>query len=253
MTDPDRRFPGAGGEPPLTLGARRAARSRGPAPVSLIVSVVILVIVIAAVFWLYRSGSRGPGGAPQPVGASIGDVRVAAPPQSQTPDPAAGLSIYKEPGAAPANPAFAPPPEEPTARPTEGQAAAPQPDADRQGPPAAPDVTPRPAAPHGDALSALIDRTTRGPPARPQQLAQASGETEVQIGAFSSEAAADTAWTAAASAAPGAMAGHGKRVVPLSRDGVTLYRTFITGFASRDAAQALCDRLRTAGRTCILR
>jgi hypothetical protein len=42
-------------------------------------------------------------------------------------------------------------------------------------------------------------------------------------------------------------------VVPFTRDGATLYRTFITGFASRDAAQAACDRLRSGGRSCFVR
>jgi hypothetical protein len=267
MADPDRRSLGAGGEPPLTLGVRRASRSRRPAPISLIVSLVILVVVIAAVAWLYRSGVRGTGAAPQPVGAPLGDVRVAAPPQSQAPDAAAGLSIYKDQGGAPPNPAFAPPPEEPSPRPTEARAApAPrddaQPGAGRASPPATSDATAPPAArasvaARGDALGALIDRSTRPATARPQQVARAAepatGVTEVQIGAFSSAAQADAAWSAAAAAAPGAMAGHGKRVTPLTRDGATLYRTYITGFASRDAAQTLCDRLRAAGRSCFLR
>jgi hypothetical protein len=267
MADPDRRSSGAGGEPPLTLGARRQARSRGPTPISLIVSLLILAAVIGAVAWLYRSGARGPGAAPQPVGAALGDVRVAAPPQSQAPDAAAGLSIYKDQPSAPANPAFAPPPEAPAPRPAEAHAGAAQPDQTRAEPPAAPEATTPPAAAgaaRGDALSALIDRSTRDAPPRSPKLAKASappvastpaaaGPTDVQIGAFSSAAQADAAWSAAAAAAPGAMAGHGKRVAPLTRDGATLYRAFITGFASRDDAKALCDRLRAAGRSCFLR
>ena len=39
------------------------------------------------------------------------------------------------------------------------------------------------------------------------------------------------------------MAGKGKKVEPLSRDGTALYRTSITGFASRQEAEALCDRI----------
>jgi hypothetical protein len=262
MADPDRRSLGAGGEPPLTLGDRRAPRSRRPAPISLIVSVLVLVTVIAAVAWLYRSGVRGPGAAPQPVGAPLGDVRVPAPPQSQSQDPAAGLSIYKDQGNAPPSPAFAPPPEEPAPRPTDQKAA----DAARASPGATSDATappagPTTAAPRGDALGALIDKSTRPATARPQQVAAAPGGAfaqpavgaDVQIGAFSSEAQADAAWSAAAAAAPGAVAGHGKRVLPLTRDGATLYRTFITGFASRDAAQAVCDRLHAAGRSCFVR
>jgi len=275
MADPDRRSYGAGGEPPLTLGERRAPRERGPTPVTLIVSVIILLVAIGGVAWLYRAGARGPGAAPQPVGAPLGDVRVAAPPQSEAPDAAAGLSIYKDKADTGATPAFAPPPEEPAARPAPAQPQTGEAPAlttpEAATPPAA---SPRSdagstAAAHGDALGALIDRSTRPAPvvahpaahpavehadsARPQQLAEAGGGVEVQIGAFSSQAQADQAWSAAASAAPGAMAGHGKRLVPLSRDGATLYRTFITGFASRDAALALCDRLKAAGRSCFVR
>jgi hypothetical protein len=49
------------------------------------------------------------------------------------------------------------------------------------------------------------------------------------------------------------MVGKGKTVVPVTRNGATLYRTFVTGFASREAAQALCSRLLAAGKTCIVR
>jgi hypothetical protein len=50
------------------------------------------------------------------------------------------------------------------------------------------------------------------------------------------------------------MAGKGKRVVPVAKpDGSTLYRTSITGFASRSDAQALCDKLKSSGESCFVR
>jgi hypothetical protein len=250
------------------MGGRDAPRprSRRPAPVTLILSLLVLAVAGAGVFWLYRSGTRGTGDAPQPVGAPLRDVRVAAPPQSQQPDAAAGLSIYKNNGAPPAAPTFAPAPEEPTPRPAEAAAAP---------PPAAPEVSTRAqalapaetnhkaaaAAAAGDPLGALIDRSTKptaklvAKPAaeKPVKVADATQGAEIQIGAFSSQAQADEGWSAAASAAPGPLAGKGKRVVPLDHDGSTLYRTFVTGFASREAAQAACDRLKAAGRTCFVR
>jgi hypothetical protein len=236
-------------------------------PVTLLISLLILAVAVAGVVWLYRSGARGPGAAPQSVGAPLGDVRVAAPPQAQAPDAAAGLSIYKDKGETAGAPNFTSPPEEPTARPTPSQAMAPPADVapPPPPPPSAPDAAGAKAAAHGDALGALIDRSTEAaarpaarplakPVARPEQVAQASGgAADVQIGAFSTAAQADQAWSAAASIAPGAMAGKGKRVAPMTHDGATLYRTFITGFASRDAAQALCDRLRAGGRSCFVR
>ena len=38
-----------------------------------------------------------------------------------------------------------------------------------------------------------------------------------------------------------------------TKDGATLYRTAITGFASKDEANALCDKLKAAGKTCFVR
>lgn len=266
MADTDRRSYGAAQEPPLTLGRRNAARPRRPAPVTLILSLLLLVVAAAGVFWLYRSGTRGASDAPQPVGAPLRDVRVAAPPQSEPPNPAAGLSIYKDSGAPPSPPTFAPTPEQPTPRPTEAAqppvAGQPTPATLHPEAAATPEAARKPAtgSAGGDPLGALIDRATRPngksavkSAAKPVKLAEATGGAEIQIGAFSSPAQADQGWSAAAAAAPGPLAGKGKRVVPLDHGGAVLYRTFITGFASPEAAQAACDRLKAAGRTCFVR
>jgi hypothetical protein len=263
MAETDRRSYGAAQEPPLTMGRRGAGpRSRSPAPVTLILSVLVLVVAGAGVFWLYRSGTRGSGDAPQPVGAPLRDVRVAAPPQSEPPNPAAGLSIYKDSGAAPPPPTFAPTPEQPTPRPTEATRASAATQPAQAAPhseaiaPASAERRTASASAGGDPLGALIDSSTRPAAkavAKPVKLADATGPAEIQIGAFSSSAQADQGWSAAAAAAPGPLAGKGKKVVPVDRDGAVLYRTFITGFASRDAAEAACDRLKAAGRTCFVR
>ncbi len=228
-------------EPPLTLadrGGRRASRPRGPAPVTLLVSLLLLAAVVAAAIWLYRSGARHAGDAPQPVGAPLRDVRTPAPPQSQPPDAAGGLSIYKDQPRSDAPPTFVSPPEEPGARPGP------------QTRPAAPASSAAPAK--ADALGALIDQTA-SPPSKAARVASAAGPVEIQIGAFSSQRQADEGWSAAAAAAPGPMAGKGKRVAPFTRGGETLYRTFITGFASREAAVALCARLQAAQKDCLVR
>jgi len=249
MSDFDQRP--RGGEPPLTLDKRGAPRGRGPAPVTLIVSVLILIVVVAGVLWLYRGGVRGANGGPPTIGAPAGEARTPAPAQSASPDTAAGLSIYKDNGAAASGPpTFAPAPEEPAARPV---AVAPS--------PVAPPSVPKPRS--ADAIGDLLDKPPSakpGKPAKPTVVAKSApppgvspGPAEVQIGAFSSAAQADQGWSAAAGIAPGAMAGMGKKVVPVTVDGRTLYRTFVTGFASHDAAQALCARLKSAGRTCFVR
>ena len=105
--------------------------------------------------------------------------------------------------------------------------------------------------------SALLQRHPRGVSLTPAGPASVSPPSDtpviVQIGAFSSERIADQEWSKAAAVAPGAMVGKGKRVVPVSKDGAMLYRTSITGFDSREQAEALCARLKSAGGTCFVR
>ncbi len=265
MSDPN-RGPYAS-ERPLAFDRPTEPRGGGggPAPVTLILSILVLLAVVGGVFYLYRGGLRAPDGPPQPVGAPVGDVRVAAPPQATPPDPAAGLSIYKDnPGASSGAPAFVPPPEQPTPRPAGPASAAQAPEAS---PAAVASVAPStpaadaapPPAKHGKptSIDALLADAGPPPAATPRKTAVAAppaGGFSVQIGAFSSEALADKGWNAAASVAPGAMAGKGKRVTPLAKaDGTTLYRTAITGFESRDQAEALCARLTAAGKSCFVR
>jgi len=283
-------------EAPLAFADRRPPRAGGPAPVTLILSLLLLAAVGGGVFYIYRGGARAPGEPPQPVGAPVRDVRIAAPPTVQPPDPAAGLSIYKDDqGASVAAPAFVAPPEQPTPRPAATppspppiappvtSAAAPAAPAPAKAIAASPTVTPVKSAAIGvksTAKPASIDtilaaNSAVGSPAKPllksatKPLAQSDaasgakpdapsnakdGPALVQIGAFSSKSLADASWNTAAGVAPGAMAGKGKRVAPITRpDGTTLYRTAITGFASRDDAVALCAKLKAAGESCIVR
>ena len=80
-----------------------------------------------------------------------------------------------------------------------------------------------------------------------------SGGAVVQIGAVSSTALADKAWNDAVGIAPGLAAGKGKSVEKIEKNGGTLYRTAVTGFASREAALAFCDKLKAAGKSCFVR
>ncbi len=267
MADPDRRYESQ--EPPLTMDSRRRGRTRGPAPVTLIVSVLLLLLVGGAVFYMYRTGARSPSDAPEPLGAPLGDVRAPPPPETRNPDPSAGLSISKDdPNAGAATPTLAPSPEQPLAQ-------TPPSAADSKGfPSALPPPPPPPSAvtaaqapaPHPnvktpekadaktDTIDALIADAAKPKALKPPKAtAETSGPVLVQIGAFSSESLADKEWSKAAAIAPGAMAGKGKRVVPVTKDGATLYRTSITGFATRDQAVALCDRLKAAGVSCFVR
>jgi hypothetical protein len=76
----------------------------------------------------------------------------------------------------------------------------------------------------------------------------------VQIGAFSSPSLAEQGWRDIAHLESGAMAGKGKLVQPIDRDdGTTLYRTYVTGFASVSAAQAFCSELKASGKACMVK
>ena len=81
----------------------------------------------------------------------------------------------------------------------------------------------------------------------------ASGAASVQIGAVSSTALADKAWKDAVAVAPGLAAGKGKGVEKIEKNGGVLYRTAVTGFASRTDAQAFCAKLQGAGKSCFVR
>ncbi|MDE2355500.1 MAG: SPOR domain-containing protein [Alphaproteobacteria bacterium] len=275
------------GEPPLTLGRRGGASApppppaRRPAPVTLIASLVILVGVVGAVAWLYRGGVRGPDGGPPTVGQSAQSARTDAPAQPATSDAAAGLSIYKDNGPTsdaatftagpetpqPRNQAAPPPAPAPTSQAATGRSNDAIGDLVDQS-----DKTPANRAPansvSANAASAVkvapkarsaakpaSDAEAGAPPhaAKAKAAAGGAGGIAVQIGAFSSHAFADSAWSAAASAAPGAMAGHGRQITPVTINGKTLYRAAITGFSSRADAVKLCAELKAAGRSCFVR
>jgi cell division septation protein DedD len=89
--------------------------------------------------------------------------------------------------------------------------------------------------------------------AAPAPTAKATGVAAVQIGAFSSQALADKGWNDAAAVAPGAAAGKGKSVEKVDKDGKTLFRTQLTGFASRADATAFCNKLKAAGKACFVK
>jgi cell division protein FtsN len=90
-------------------------------------------------------------------------------------------------------------------------------------------------------------------PKAAEKSAAAQGAAAVQIGAVSSEALADRTWDQAVAVAPGLAMGKGKGVEKVDKDGKTLYRTSVTGFASRADAQAFCDKLKAAGKACFVK
>ncbi len=81
----------------------------------------------------------------------------------------------------------------------------------------------------------------------------ASGKAVVQIGAFSSTTLADKGYADVSATLPERMSGKAKHVQPLDKDGSTLYRTWLSGFASRADAQAFCEALKAKGKTCLVK
>ncbi|MGZ3273077.1 MAG: SPOR domain-containing protein [Caulobacteraceae bacterium] len=127
MSDHDRGAYTPHHDAPLSFDARKS-RGRRAFPTTLLISLVILVGLGVAIFMFYRSGVRGAGEAPVPVGTPVGEIKSPPPTQAQQQEPGQGLQIYKSESGAPAAPGattFAPPPEQPQARPAAPVAAQP--------------------------------------------------------------------------------------------------------------------------------
>jgi len=252
MSDHDRGAYTPPTDAPLSFDARQPVRGSRPAPMMLVISAIVLVVLVVAIVLIYRSGAREAGDPPQTVGSPVGEMKMAPAPEDQPVDPATGLQIYRsEDGApAPAQPNFVPPPEEPQARP-EPQLRPTAPVTSQPAPPAQPAPTPAPAA--KAPAPAPVAKAPEPKASTPTPAAVASGGAMVQVGAFSSEALADAGWNDAMRALPDSAAGKGKRVEPVESNGKTLYRGYVTGFSSRAEASAYCDRLKAAGRSCFVR
>src|SRR5665213_2416626 len=120
MSEHDRGAYTPSHDAPLSFDARQS-RGRRAFPTTLLISVLILIGLGVAIFMFYRSGVRGSGEAPTPVGTPVGEIKSPPPAQAQqqAQEAGQGLSIYKAEGnaEAPASSApaasFAPPPEQP--------------------------------------------------------------------------------------------------------------------------------------------
>lgn len=255
MSDSDRgAYTPPTADAPLAFDARQPVRGSRPVPMTLIVSGVVLLILIAAIVFFYRSGVRQEGEAPQAVGAPVGEMKAPAPAGEQPTDPAASLQIYQDEAPAAGQPTFTPPPEEPAPRaaPSTQVAQAPAPLPPAQPASKAAELKPAQPAPAPKA-AAPAPKTPVPAAAAPKPAVVSGGAAGVQIGAFSSKALADAGWNDAARIAPGAIAGKGKTVEPVQVNGSTLYRTTVTGFGSKAEAKAFCDALKAAGKNCFVK
>lgn len=278
---------------PLSFDPRQPVRGARPIPFTLILSVLVLAALVAAIFYFYQSGVRKAGEAPQVVGEPTAVIKTPPPADAQPAEPAAGLQVYKgEEGQAmetvPAAPTFTKGPEQPQARPTTPVTVAPAPPVQAAPAAAAPAIRPAipasapptaaqtaaaakivgapapktaPPPPKAEVVAAKPATPAPKPPApvakaetpKAEPAKPAAGGAVVQIGAVSSKELADKAWKDAVAVAPGPAAGKGKGVEKIEKNGGTLYRTSVTGFASKADAQAFCAKLQAAGKSCFVR
>jgi len=96
------------------------------------------------------------------------------------------------------------------------------------------------------------DKSAVKSPAKSDE-AKLATKAVVQIGAFSTEELATKAFHDAVHLGGGKMSGKAMRIVPIAKGDETLWRVAAVGFTSKEDAQAVCDSLKAAGRTCFVR
>jgi cell division protein FtsN len=248
MTDKDRGTYSPPTEDNLSYEARRPAQ-RDQAPITLIVSGIILVVLLIVVLIFYNSGlNQGAGNAPE-IGDPVGDTKEriedAKPLSEQEFDAGQDTGIAT----------FAPSAEAP-ARDAASMAAneAPPPVAPIQGP--LPSQADNAAIPNGQ-LKPPVQAVT--PPATPASVTApaatkpAAAGSVVQIGAFDSQETANREYASVASSYGLFVGGTSKRVEKVETPKGTFYRTSFAGFASAEKARSFCSALKAAGRDCIVK
>jgi outer membrane biosynthesis protein TonB len=190
--------------------------------------------------------------APPPVAQAPKPAPVAAAPAPAPVKPAPVTAPPPAPkvAAAPAKPAPAP------AKPAPAKTVASLIQQSQATPP--PAMKPAVTAPAGPAtgspraLGAPV-ATTPAPAPVAAKPAAAGGAYVLQIGAFKSQAEADTAWRAYKGKHAALLTGYNSDIqqADLGEKG-TWYRLRIAGFGDREVASALCDRLKADGGGCFL-
>jgi hypothetical protein len=228
MTDVRADQPGDEDRLPWLEAVEEDEEGDGPSAAKLLAAVVIgllaIGLIVGGLFWL---GNRGADSEEQLIAAPEGDYKV-------PPDSPGGMAVDGEGDVSHAASAGADPqgnlnvdavPEAPVTQQQQAQAP--------QQPPAQAQPAPPQAQPQQQAQA-------------PQPQAQPAGPGgTIQLGAFSSQAAANNAWRAL-SGRFAYLSPLSHSVTPVESGGRTLYRLRASG---PDAA-ALCRRLQVAGETC---
>ena len=184
---------------------------------------------------LWGSHALSPGGVPL-IEAEERPFRVRPENHVATPTPRPADSIFERPGARVervGDARLAPGPERPV------------PEGWRQLPTPAPEARPLAPAPAEPSLQAAVTARPAAPAPRP-----VAGGVQVQLGALQSEEAALAEWARLRGRIP-ELAPHSPNVVRFDREGrPSFWRLRVAGLRDRDAAQALCEQVRTRGGSC---
>lgn len=225
------------------LESAEAEEPEGPSVARIVVLVLLgLVLLGAVIFGIWRmQASRSGGGSGELIAAQEGDYKI-------RPDDPGGLKVEGEGDSAIAASAGV------------NQSAA----IDLRAVPEAPitgrrgaSATPSPVATGKASASATVPAATaplraQAPMTAPKAPVPGSGSggSLVQLGAFPTEAAANTAWSAIARRF-GYVAQLGKSVAKAEVNGRTVYRLRVNA-GSAGAAADICGRLKVAGEGCFV-
>ena len=187
--------------------------SEGPTAAKLVAFVVIglvaIGLIVGGLFWMGNRGEGGEGGEPELIAAPEGDYKV-------KPDEPGGMEVEGT-----GDTAFA-----------TSEGAVPKAAIDTEALPETPVTKETPAPSRGEPKQA----------GAPSTAARAT----IQLGAFSSQGAANSAWKALAGRFS-YLAPLSHSVTPVESGGTTLYRLRASG----PDASGICGRLRVAGEACV--
>jgi cell division septation protein DedD len=244
--------------------------SAGRLVAGLVVALVALGLIVGGVYWLKQraDGSAGSKGDPTLIAAQPGAYKV-------KPTEPGGMDVKGQGDSSYAASEGADPdgkidlsaiPEAPIARdtgkpavaaPTPAPAAAPAPAkpvevAKATPAPVAVKTVPVPAAKPAPVVAPKPEVAKAAPPKpapvkEEKAAAPSSGGSQIQLGAFSSEAKANEAWKSL-SGRFGYLGALSKSVVPVTSNGKTVYRLRASG----GQGSAICSKLKIAGEACVV-
>ncbi len=214
-------------------------------------AVIALMLGALAAIWLSGSNAPTPPQAPDqaaqaPVTEAPAQTGAMTSPPASAPETISGGSSTIPGNALP--PATVPGASVPQTVPP---AAAPQAAAPIQTPPA---TVPAPVAPVTQAAPSETPAPSAPAATKPAQSATtARGAYGLQFAAVSERATADKEIAKLKSRYPSVLGGHGFKVESAQVSGKTLYRIVATGFASREAANSACAKIKSGGGACFVR